>query len=309
MHALVFADRTAERLLPMTRNTPTALLPVAGKTLLEHTLDNLVTAGIVDVTLIVREHAGTIQEKIQSNTALRKLTVRIVRAGGAESPTDVARRIAARLPDTFLALRGDVYREPCLDKFLVAAKSVLATQVTGRINGRDAQICLCRKRDLQLDGLSSRAEEQSDPPGWRAVEIGSGIYSGIQDITEFYLANLEALTQLADTANTTARTADYRLIRDGENATGIRGQITGPAILGTGYSIGANARLVGPVIVGKGACIENGAFLHACIIFPGSYIPANTRLQNAIVTEQMALDISGNTICRFADRLGVSSAA
>lgn len=311
MHALVFADRSAERLLPITRKTPAALLPVAGKTLIEHTLDDLAAAGIVDVTLILSKHAAAIEKQL-GHRMRWKPGIRFVRAGIGESPTDVACRIAMRLPNTFLALRGDVYREPCLESFLTAAKSVLSTQVTGRINGRDAQVCLCRKRDLQLDVLAQAGHEPAEPGGWRVVEIGPGVYSPVRDITDFYLVNIEALTRLAGPKGSSNHTTHYRLIRDAENATGIPGQVSGPVMLGTGYSIGKDARLVGPVVVGKGACIEDGAFLHSCIVLPGACIPAGTRLNNAIIAEQMALDISGNTICRFADRLGrpgVSSAA
>jgi NDP-sugar pyrophosphorylase family protein len=308
MHALVFADRPSDRLLPLTRKIPAALLPVAGKSLLEHTLDDLANAGIADVTIIVREHAGVFEEWLK-NTSIPKPAIRLARARFAESPTEVARRIASRLPDTFLALRGDVYREPCLESFLAGAKSVLATQVTGRINGRDAQVCLCRKRDLQLDALEGAGADGADLPGWRAVEIASGLFSPVGDITEYYLANIESLVQLAGAGNQLNHPSDYQLIRDGQDATGIPGNISGPVLLGSGCAISEDARLVGPVVVGHNTGIDAGAFLHACIVLPGTYIPAGTRLQNAIVAEQMAVDINGKTICRFADRLNVSTAA
>jgi choline kinase len=60
MKAIILAAGTASRLRPLTDNTPKCLLKVAGKTLLQRTIDNFVTNGISDFLIVT----GYLQEMI-----------------------------------------------------------------------------------------------------------------------------------------------------------------------------------------------------------------------------------------------------
>lgn len=60
MKAVILAAGTASRLRPLTDNTPKCLLKVAGKTLLQRTIDNFVTNGISDFLIVT----GYLQEMI-----------------------------------------------------------------------------------------------------------------------------------------------------------------------------------------------------------------------------------------------------
>jgi NDP-sugar pyrophosphorylase family protein len=61
MRALVFADRQGVELAPLTENLPVALLPVAGKEVLVHCIEDLVGAGIRELVLVVSAHADRIE--------------------------------------------------------------------------------------------------------------------------------------------------------------------------------------------------------------------------------------------------------
>ena len=51
--AMIFAAGLGTRLKPLTDTMPKALVPVAGKPLLQHTLEKLQGAGITDVVINV----------------------------------------------------------------------------------------------------------------------------------------------------------------------------------------------------------------------------------------------------------------
>lgn len=60
MRALIFAAGLGTRLRPITDEIPKALVPVAGKTLLEHTIHRLINAGTKEIVINVHHHARQI---------------------------------------------------------------------------------------------------------------------------------------------------------------------------------------------------------------------------------------------------------
>ena len=57
MKAMILAAGRGERMRPLTDHTPKPLLPVAGKTLIEHTINQLISAGFNDI-IINHAHLG-----------------------------------------------------------------------------------------------------------------------------------------------------------------------------------------------------------------------------------------------------------
>lgn len=67
MKAMIFAAGLGTRLRPLTDTLPKALLPIAGKTLLQWQVENLKSAGIRDIVINVHHFADRIIEYIQKN--------------------------------------------------------------------------------------------------------------------------------------------------------------------------------------------------------------------------------------------------
>ena len=57
MKAMILAAGRGERMRPLTDHTPKPLLPVAGKTIIEHTINQLISAGFHDI-IINHAHLG-----------------------------------------------------------------------------------------------------------------------------------------------------------------------------------------------------------------------------------------------------------
>ena len=64
MDVIIFADREGQELLPLTDQTCVALLPLAGKLILEHTLEALVDVGIKKVHIILSPFADQVKLKL-----------------------------------------------------------------------------------------------------------------------------------------------------------------------------------------------------------------------------------------------------
>lgn len=302
MNALIFADRAGHELMPLTKNMPVPLLSVREKPLIEHTLDDLAAADVKSAMLIVGRHGDAVRQSL-GDGARWNMRIEYLEAATGESPTRLAKRFASKLPEKFLALRGDVYRSPSIPAFRKAANGILAKQVVGEINGRCAQLCLCRDKDMELEPLAWSADNstESSTKNWRSVDLGIGGFSRLADITDFYLTNLDDLDAKVMALNKSTGTEEHRYFAgkaasiDGANIA------DGPILLGARSVIEPGAKLVGPIVIGEDAHIEADSFLHACVILPGTRIQAGTRLQNAVVTSEMAFRMDGTLLQRFGD--------
>ncbi|MDQ8707292.1 glucose-1-phosphate thymidylyltransferase [Streptomyces sp. LHD-70] len=64
MKALVLSGGMGTRLRPLTYSTPKQLIPVAGKAVLEHVIDNILAAGITEIGMVVGGQGDKIREVI-----------------------------------------------------------------------------------------------------------------------------------------------------------------------------------------------------------------------------------------------------
>ncbi|MET7316324.1 glucose-1-phosphate thymidylyltransferase [Streptomyces thermoviolaceus] len=70
MKALVLSGGTGTRLRPLTHSMPKQLMPVAGRPILLHCLDNIRAIGITEVGIVVGEHAEAIEAAVGDGSAL-----------------------------------------------------------------------------------------------------------------------------------------------------------------------------------------------------------------------------------------------
>ncbi|MFI6285152.1 UTP--glucose-1-phosphate uridylyltransferase [Streptomyces sp. NPDC051018] len=96
--AVIPAAGLGSRLLPLTKATPKEMLPVGDKPVIEHTVRELVTSGITDITIVVSGGKSLIQDHFRPNPAL----VDQLRADGKTAYADAVEEVAE------LAHRGHI---------------------------------------------------------------------------------------------------------------------------------------------------------------------------------------------------------
>ena len=65
MKTLLLADRHGDELEPLTDRIATALLPVAGKPMLVHTIEEIVLSGIADVEVVAGPFSDQIKDLLK----------------------------------------------------------------------------------------------------------------------------------------------------------------------------------------------------------------------------------------------------
>jgi MurNAc alpha-1-phosphate uridylyltransferase len=109
MKAMILAAGRGERMRPLTDYTPKPLLLAADKPLIEHTINQLVAAGIYDI-VINHAHLGSQLEDYLGNG--NQLSARINYSPEGASALETAGGIINALPllgdDVFLVVNGDI---------------------------------------------------------------------------------------------------------------------------------------------------------------------------------------------------------
>ena len=91
--AVIPAAGIGSRLLPLTKAIPKEMLPVGDKPVIEHTVRELVSSGITDITIVVSGGKSLIQEHFRPNPGL----VEQLRADGKDAYADAVEEVAQLL--------------------------------------------------------------------------------------------------------------------------------------------------------------------------------------------------------------------
>lgn len=109
MKAMILAAGRGERMRPLTDHTPKPLLPVAGKPLIEYTLNSLVAAGFVDIVINIAHLGKQIADTLGDGG---RYGANIRYSDEGDSALETAGGIVKALPllgeEPFLVVNGDV---------------------------------------------------------------------------------------------------------------------------------------------------------------------------------------------------------
>jgi len=133
MQVVVLAAGAGTRLRPLTNNRPKPLVPVAGKSIVEHTLAALPGA-ITEIIFVIGYRGDQIQDKFGAEFAGRPLRfIRQKKLFGTGHALRACRKI---LGERFLVLMGDnIYCRRDMEKCLAYEQAMLVDEVKGRFAG------------------------------------------------------------------------------------------------------------------------------------------------------------------------------
>jgi len=172
--AMVLAAGRGERLRPLTDSLPKPLVPIAGRSLLDRTLDRLVVAGIEDVVVNLHYLGAQIRTQLAPRRDL-KITYS-EEAEALETGGGLAHALAHFQGRNFFAINGDVlwqdFGPPALARLAAAwddAKmdGLLLLQPVARAVGYDG----AGDFEMAADGCLERRQGSSAPFVFTGVQL------------------------------------------------------------------------------------------------------------------------------------------
>ncbi|MFT5173797.1 MAG: NDP-sugar pyrophosphorylase family protein [Gammaproteobacteria bacterium] len=282
MQAVIFADRHGAELAPLCQAQCPALLSVANRPLLQYTIEDLATAGVTDILLVVSDNAARI-EALFGDGAMWGVRIRYLLSRGEESPQRVLTRFATLLQTPFLAARGDVLRSAACTELLSAAESRTGPVIGARLGTAQIGLCLVREWPAALPGLAWPLGH-TDPHTEACAPLKHALFAPLDSLACFHKSALQM-----------AGSGDKHLPAPGvEHAPGLRaGRLSqihpqnqtsgGHIAIGEQAWVHGTARLMGLCVIGSDCYIDRGVQIHNTVVMPGTYIGENLQIENAII--------------------------
>jgi hypothetical protein len=300
MKVIIFADRDGQELRPLTLKTCVGLLPIAGKPLLEHILDSLVSQKIEEIWLVIAEFADQVKQTLQNGDRWG-IKIHYVLGRGQELPADILRRLGDSLQDTeYLMLRGDVLRDIRLREFLNKTTNLAEPIIAAQLNEQDGQLLLIRRP--QADWLAA-----ANLLAWNAPEIApphvtveiEGNFARLDSLLSYHQANLDVMQQKFPRMVIPC----LQLPNHPKLYVGRCSQAPAP------HSVGlvANHCHLHPSVVLENSVIhpyvviESNTLLRNTIVLSDTYLGKNLTLENLIVWGDTIVDIHTGAITHEAN--------
>ena len=333
MQTVVLAAGEGTRMRPLTAHTPKPMLPVAGRPLVVHCLEDAIAAGAIRVTVVVGYEADTVRAAL----ADREWPVPVETA---TQPTQRGTADAVRAArdtlrdDPFAVLNGDVlYDRTSLASLYDAGPAVGSFRVEN-----PSAYGVLRVDDDRVRGV---VEKPTDPPS-DLVNAGAYVFPAEArdwlDVDESTRGEAEVTDVLQRTCESTAVSAvpferwldvgrpwellaatewkldslDREVAGDVDADATLRGDvrveagavvepgvvIEGPAHIGADCHIGPNAYIRGATSLGPGVRVGHGVEVKNSVVMAGSAIPHLTYLGDSVLGRNVNLG-AGTTVANL----------
>ena len=301
MKTFIFADRADTGLDPLTRNTCAALLPVAGKAVIEYTIEDLAQAGVRETVIVASSHADRVEAHLGKGERWG-MKFDYFPSRGGEHPISLLRRYAKEIEEPLLLVRGDVIRSSIAD-FITDTAGKEEPLLEARIGGAPAGVCLCRAGIAALEGIDwpyTLTPGTARPA--RRIDLQDATWSALDSLNAYHGANLDVAAgrytglKLAGWPRENGLTAGRGSHVATPSLTG------GHAFVGRGSRVHPEARLAGTSVVSDGCLIDSQANITDSVILPGTYVGENIEIRNAIVSGNQIIRIDSGASYRVADR-------
>ncbi|WP_458527033.1 hypothetical protein [Onishia taeanensis] len=317
MQAIIFLDRTGDELAPLHERFCPAMLPVAGRTLAEHCLEDLGAMGISEAFLVVGPGHQAIEDRLESGQRW-SINLTYVLAAAHETPDDVRARLGRALKAPYLALRGDVLRPFGLPTRAIQEET--STAVSGlcwRAPAHGSLGMMRVERDpCRLTPLAWPLAAVAEPSGVEAVDIRELDEAHMAPLTTIAQYHREALNALARAMEKKDQGLDAALPAGLPRGIGLRaGKCSdvhhrslesGQAWVGHFSRVHDEARLQGRVAIGDHCLIDRGARVSDSLVLDNSYVGAGVHLHNAIACEDSIIHLDSGAVLDIRDRFLLS---
>lgn len=305
MRAVVLVGGFGTRLRPLTLNMPKQMLPIVGKPMIEHVVENLASHGITEVVLSL----GFAPDVFQSAYPEGHCNGVPIHYAIEPEPLDTAGAIrfaadSANIQETFLVLNGDVLTDLDIQNLISFHKEVDAEASIHLTTVDDPSRYGVVPTDEtgQVLGFIEKPSAEESPTNW----INAGTYilepSVLNRITPGGRVSIEKETfpSLVSDSGLFAFQSESYWIDTGTPATYIQAQLDllkGGVRGFTNSGVDPTAVISGVVessVIGAGAVIEEGAQVTGSVILEGVRVERGAVISDSVIGFQSSIGQNAN---------------
>ncbi len=297
MQAVVIADRKGLELLPLTDKTCVALLPVAGKPVLEHTLESLVAVGIVQIHIVISSFPEQVRAYFGDGARWgAKLTYSTSR--GEESVGDILSRLNPLPQYPLICLRGDLLRSRLPDLTVLPQQSGAL-----RLGEQNAFAAVVLKPESRLwkplNWLVSKEFNEIIQPADQLNYPGQTAY--LENLKAFHAVNRDVVGGRFTGLRVPGRQTALGLTQGRRTQVHPRVLKQGVVLIGSQTQLHPSAELNGENVIGDHVMIDRRASIISSVILPHTYIGELVEIRNAIVRGNDLIRVDSGAIVKVTD--------
>ncbi len=282
MRIVILADRLGHELFPLTDRTCAALLPVAGKSVLEHNLDMLADAGLKQAVVVTGAFADQVRTQFEYGRRWG-LELQYWPTRGEEDPQSVLAQLPRQDDNQILILRGDMVRTPCITEFLAQAANREGQVLYAVSQGLPLGLGLCRTVEANLDPLSWTALAQGLPiPLASSVELTEAKAYRLESLAAYHQANLDAAAGRIPGLLIPGRQTALGLTQGRNSKVSSRSLKVGIAFVGSGSEVHPTVELNHEVVISDNVIVDRHAKLADTVVLPNTYVGELVSLSHSI---------------------------
>ena len=282
MNVLILADRYHEALLILNSRTCASMLPVAGRPLVEYTLDLLVGTGVTHATVAVADHSEQIEAALGEGAAWG-LELRYVQTSGHDPVTDLLPKLFPDSDEAVLVLEADRLRTQ-LDGLKLFLEKVAEEPEASHIEARST-------RDLGFGWYRSPAKDHLEAET-SFVEMPEIRCYPVDSIHRFHELNLAIANNEILGLELHVREVEPGIYQ-GMHSSVPRSGLRDSGILAASHCHIDPRAKVGPrVSMADDVLIDRDAKLEDCVILDGTYVGAGVELKRAVVWGQTVIQLN-----------------
>lgn len=299
MDVILFADRKGQELLPLTDETCVPLLPLAGKMVIEHTLEALVEADLRQAHIILSPYAEQVKE-VLGNGERWGMRLTFSTSRGEESPMQELTRLPQPPVPPFLILRGDIIRSGQIKVFLQQAETITAPCVHALFGAENAYMSLCRDSlHADLDSLSWT--HSTIKPSAKTTVVLNGVVARLDSLVAFHQTNLDAAAGRLPMLLIPGRQTALGLTQGRNTEAYPQNLKQGIALIGSNCHLHPSVELSGEVVIADNVIIDRRVNIESSVILPHTYIGELVELRNAIVRGNDLIRVDNGAILKISD--------
>ena len=299
MEVILLANRKGQELLPLTDTTCVALLTVAGKMVIEHTLEALVEANLRQAHIILSSYAEQVKDVLGNGERWgMRLTYSTSRA--EDSVTQQLSSLQQPPASPFLILRADIIRSGQINDFLAHAEKLRVPCVQALFGGDNAYMMLCKNikhNDLScLDELHPAQKYLADS----TVSL-NGVVATLYSLADYHRANLDAAAGRIPKLLIPGHQIALGLTKGRNTQAHPQNLKQGNALIGSNCHLQPSVELTGDVVIADNVIIDHQVSIESSVILPHTYIGELVELRNAIVRGNDLIRVDNGSILKISD--------
>ncbi|WP_394200879.1 sugar phosphate nucleotidyltransferase [Shewanella waksmanii] len=294
MQAIILANRTGSELSPLNQHYCPALLRIGSKTVIEYTIEDLATAGITNIKMVISVDAEQIEAYLQSGQRWG-VQIEYFLSKPEENTLDTLNRLSLRRDDSTIIIRGDIFRSPCVEKFVQFSARFPAAYVEAKMAGMNAGMMLLPAAIPYIDELNwPLSNDHVHADAVTLVLHGQNFH--LQSLRNYMLANQQLIQ--GEVKGLTPNEMFVANEQYGGFYLGEKVQINPQSMQSAQGLVGAKSwlddsvKVDNTVIVGEHSLIGANSKLNNCIVLPNTFVGEDLELQNVIVSKNLLINLS-----------------